>query len=230
MARDGRRLVIRATSQRMRDGDGSLRFLICGQDLTELVGQRKELETQRDFLSAVGRATPSLLVIVDRDGTVAAEGTNYSFRELTGYDDAEAIGRPFWDLVAPPELVPEVKEAFEEQVASGVSLEHETAWIGGNGQWRIVAWWLRPLGEQSGKFVVCGIDVTERKTHEAELRASRSRIVEAATTSDSGSSGTFTTVRSSAWSRSRLRCGSPRRSSAATPTVRARSSRRPGRS
>src|SRR4029077_5709609 len=66
------------------------------------------------------------------------------------------------------------------QVESGVSLEHETAWIGSNGQWRIVAWWLRPLGEQSGKFVVCGTDITERKAQEAELRASRSRIVEAA--------------------------------------------------
>jgi signal transduction histidine kinase len=39
---------------------------------------------------------------------------------------------------------------------------------------------LRPLGQQSGKFVVCGTDVTERKAQEAELRASRSRIVEAA--------------------------------------------------
>src|SRR5204862_5095056 len=75
MSRDGKRLVIRSTSQRVREGDGSLRFLICGQDLTELVGQRRELEPQRDFLSAVGRATPSLLVIVERDGTVASAGT-----------------------------------------------------------------------------------------------------------------------------------------------------------
>jgi PAS domain S-box-containing protein len=104
---------------------------------------------------------------------------NYAFRELTGYTDGEAIGRRFWDLVAPPELVGEVKRAFEEQVETGVSMEHETAWIGSSGTWRIVAWWLRPL-EESGKFIVCGTDITDRKAQEAELRASRSRIVEAA--------------------------------------------------
>ena len=179
-AGDGDRRVIRATLMRVFDGDGSMRFLICGQDLTELVAQRAEVEKQRDFLSAVGRATPSLLVIVDDDGIVATEGVNYAFRELTGYDDEDAIGKPFWDLVAPPELVAEVKEAFQEQVAAGVSIEHETAWIGRAGSWRIVAWWLRPLGQGIGKYVVCGVDVTERKAQEAELRASRSRIVEAA--------------------------------------------------
>jgi len=175
---NGDRRVIRATVMRVYDGDGSLRFLICGQDLTELVQQRAEVERQRDFLSAVGRATPSLLVIVDHEGVVTKEGVNYAFRELTGYNDEDAIGKTFWDLVAPPELVGEVKDAFEAQVAAGVGIEHESAWIGSSGQWRIVAWWLRPLGQED-KYVVCGVDVTERKAQEAELRASRSRIVEA---------------------------------------------------
>jgi PAS domain S-box-containing protein len=179
-ALDGSRLVIRATVLRVFDVGGNLRFLICGQDLTELVAKRSELEEQRDFLTAVGRATPSLLMIVREDGVVASEGVNYAFRELTGYEDQDVIGKPFWELVAPPELVEEVKEAFAEQVEGGVSVEHETAWIGRRGNWRTVAWWLRPLGQQSGKFVVCGTDVTERKAQEAELRASRSRIVEAA--------------------------------------------------
>ena len=85
----------------------------------------------------------------------------------------------FWDLVAPPELVAEMQQAFEEQVESGVGLEHETAWIGRTGNWRIIAWWLRPLPGSTDKFVVCGADVTESKEQEAELRASRSRIVEA---------------------------------------------------
>jgi PAS domain S-box-containing protein len=162
------------------DGEGHVRLLICGQDLTELVGQREELMAQRDFLAVVARATPSLLVAVERDGTVAVEGVNYAFRELTGYTDEEVIGARFWDLVAPPELIKQVRKAFEEQVETGVSVENETAWIGKSGTWRIVAWWLRPLGAFSDKFIVCGTDITERKAQEAELRASRSRIVEAA--------------------------------------------------
>jgi PAS domain S-box-containing protein len=177
---DGRRLVINASLRRVVGGEGSDRVLICGQDQTEVIGQREELMAQRDFLAVVARATPSLLIAVERDGTVTVEGVNYAFRELTGYTDEEAIGAKFWDLVAPPELVDEVRRAFEEQVETGVSAEHETAWIGKSGTWRIVAWWLRPLGAFSGKFIVCGTDVTERNAQEAELRASRSRIVEAA--------------------------------------------------
>src|SRR5581483_4282929 len=180
LAADGRRLVIDASIRRVVDGEGRERLLICGQDQTELVGQREELMTQRDFLAVVARATPSLLIAVERDGTVATEGVNYAFRELTGYNDEESIGTKFWDLVAPPELIDEVKQAFEEQIETGVSVEHETAWIGRSGNWRIIAWWLRPLGAFSGKYIVCGTDITERKAQEAELRASRSRIVEAA--------------------------------------------------
>jgi PAS domain S-box-containing protein len=180
LAADGRRLVIQATVRRVIGGDGNVFLLICGQDLTEVVRQREELMAQRDFMAVVARATPSLLIAVERDGTVAIEGVNYAFRELTGYTDEESVGSKFWDLVAPPELVKDVRRAFEEQVETGVSVEHEAAWIGKSGNWRIVAWWLRPLGAFSGKFIVCGTDVTERKAQEAELRASRSRIVEAA--------------------------------------------------
>ncbi len=179
LTREGRVRTIDASIAHIIDGEGLSRRILAGLDITDLVEQREELKAQRDFLAVVARATPSLLVAVERDGTVAPEGVNYAFRELTGYTDEEVIGRRFWDLIAPPELVAEVKRAFEEQVETGVSIEHETAWIGSSGTWRIVAWWLRPL-EESGKFIVCGSDITARKAQEAELRASRSRIVEAA--------------------------------------------------
>ena len=179
VAQDGRRFMIGTAVRRVVDGEGNVRYLICGQDLTELTAQRHEIERQRDFLEVVARATPSLLIAVEEDGTVASEGVNYAFRELLGYTDEEAVGKRFWDLVAPPELIKEIKRAFEEQVATGISIDQETAWIGKSGTWRIVAWWLRPLGEQEGKYLVCGQDVTQAKAQEAELRASRSRIVEA---------------------------------------------------
>jgi PAS domain S-box-containing protein len=180
LSQDGKTHTIDASIAHIVDGQGLRRRIVAGLDITDLVEQGEELTEQRDFLTVVARATPSLLVTVERDGTVAPEGVNYAFRELTGYTDEQVIGRRFWDLVAPPELVGEVKLAFEEQVETGVSIEHETAWIGRSGTWRIVAWWLRPLGEPANKFIVCGMDITERKAQEAELKASRSRIVEAA--------------------------------------------------
>ena len=106
---DGRRLVINASLRRVVGGEGNDLVLICGQDQTEVIRQREELMAQRDFLAVVARATPSLLIAVERDGTVTVEGVNYAFRELTGYTDEEAIGAKFWDLVAPPELVDEVQ-------------------------------------------------------------------------------------------------------------------------
>ncbi|MGE5275135.1 MAG: PAS domain S-box protein [Verrucomicrobiota bacterium] len=178
--RDGVMRTIDASVAHIIDGQGLSRRIVAGLDITDLVERGEELKSQRDFLTVVARATPSLLITVERDGTVAPEGVNYAFRELTGYADEQSIGRRFWDLVAPPELVDEIKNAFHEQVETGVSIEHETAWIGRSGTWRIVAWWLRPLGEPADKFIVCGTDITERKAQEAELRASRSRIVEAA--------------------------------------------------
>jgi PAS domain S-box-containing protein len=180
LSQDGRTHTIDASIAHIVDGQGLRRRIVAGLDITDLVEQGEELKAQRDFLTVVARATPSLLVTVERDGTVAPEGVNHAFREMTGYTDEQVIGRWFWDLVAPPELVAEVKRAFEEQVETGVSIEHETAWIGRSGSWRIVAWWLRSLGEAADKFIVCGTDITERKAQEAELKASRSRIVEAA--------------------------------------------------
>jgi PAS domain S-box-containing protein len=180
--RDGATRTIDASVAHIIDGQGLNRRIVAGLDITDLVEQGEELKSQRDFLTVVARATPSLLIAVERDGTVAPEGVNHAFRELTGFTDEQAMGRAFWDLVAPPELVDEVKQAFHEQVETGASIEHETAWIGRSGTWRIVAWWLRQLGEsaEADKFIVCGMDITERKAQEAELRASRSRIVEAA--------------------------------------------------
>src|SRR5262249_38961565 len=177
---EGEARTIDASIAHIVDGQGVKRRIVAGLDITDLVDRSEELKAQRDFLTVVARATPSLLVTVERERSGAPEGVNYAFRELTGFSDDQAIGRRFWDLVAPPELVSEVKRAFEEQVETGVSIEHEAAWIGRSGTWRIVAWWLRPLEASVDKFIVCGMDITERKAQEAELRASRSRIVEAA--------------------------------------------------
>ena len=178
LTKDGDTRVIDALIGHIIDGQGLHRRIVAGLDVTDLIAQREEARRQRDFLSVVAAATPSLLVVVEADGTVAAEGVNRAFADATGYGDNRAVGRLFWDLVVPSELVSEFKTQFEAMVASGIKADHETAWIGAGGELRLVEWSCRPL-PQIGKYLICGVDITERKRQADEVRASRARIVEA---------------------------------------------------
>jgi PAS domain S-box-containing protein len=103
---------------------------------------------------------------------------NKAFAEATGYDDETAPGRRFWDLVVAPDQADEFKSAFLESVASGSPSDRETVWLGADGEQRLIEWSCRPLA-QIGKYLICGVDITERKRQADELRASRARIVEA---------------------------------------------------
>ncbi len=177
-AKDGSELIIEASIAHIIDGQGLHRRIVAGHDLTGLVAKAKEASAQRDFLSVVAAATPSLLAVVEPDGTVAPEGVNRAFAEATGYDDETAPGRAFWELVIPPEHQGEFRAAFEAAVAADEVVEHETTWLGAGGRRRLVEWSCRPL-PRIGKYLICGVDVTERQQQADELRASRARIVEA---------------------------------------------------
>jgi PAS domain S-box-containing protein len=174
----GERRLIAVTIAHIIDGQGRHRRIVAGHDLTALIAQREEARRQRDFLSVVAAATPSLMVVVEADGTVATEGVNKAFTEATGYDDETAPGKRFWDLVVPPELVDEFRLDFEASVALGSPSDRETVWLGRDGERRLVDWSCRPL-PQIGKYLICGSDITERKRQADEVRASRARIVEA---------------------------------------------------
>jgi PAS domain S-box-containing protein len=175
---DGEPRSIATTVAHIIDGEGMHRRIVAGLDVTELITQRERAVGQRDFLSVVARATPSYLAVVEADGTIAEEGVNRAFADATGFGDETAVGRNFWDLVVAPELRDQFRATFESAVAEGVTAEHETAWTGATGEWLLVEWSCRPL-TQIGKHLISGVDITERKQQADELRASRSRIVEA---------------------------------------------------
>jgi signal transduction histidine kinase len=63
----------------------------------------------------------------------------------------------------------------------GGSGEYESTWITADGGRHTVAWSTTPLRDDKGhpRLLICGVDITERKEYEAELRRSRARLVEA---------------------------------------------------
>jgi signal transduction histidine kinase len=69
--------------------------------------------------------------------------------------------------------------------ANGVAAaEQESRWLRADGERLVVAWTATPVDDVTGRtaslVLLSGVDVTERMQHEEEIRASRSRIIEAA--------------------------------------------------
>ena len=141
----------------------------------ELRSRFEELRRERDFVRAVVQAAPSLFCLVDGDGRIRR--LNRAVVETFGrQDDDEVRGRHFWDVFIAPDVADEVRTNFLDRPG-----ENETEWVTADGERLVVAWRVTPLVDEDGepRFLITGVDLTERKRQEEELRRSRARIVEA---------------------------------------------------
>jgi PAS domain S-box-containing protein len=146
----------------------------------ELTQRHRDLEHERDFATTVVDATPSLLCLATPGGYIVRFNT--SLERLSGRrDDDLSRGNAFWDVFIAPEEREEVRRAVEEVVGEGGRGEFESTWITATGERRDVTWSTTPLRDDRGdpRLLICGVDITERKLHEDELRRSRARLVEA---------------------------------------------------
>jgi PAS domain S-box-containing protein len=155
--------------------------LVCGVDVTERRERELELQRERDFLSVTANSIPTLLVLVDAQGVVTERGANAAFRRVLGYQDGAIDGRPFWEVLAPPDEHAQLRAAFLRSIAAPSAESIESRWYTQDGHIRLVEWSTipRPGAESGPRFLISANDVTERRRQEEEIRASRARIVRA---------------------------------------------------
>ena len=67
-------------------------YLVVVRDVSDRAEAELALKAQRDFLSAIGDATPTLLAVVGADGAMSGDPMNQALRELTGLSGDEAEG------------------------------------------------------------------------------------------------------------------------------------------
>jgi PAS domain S-box-containing protein len=142
---------------------------------------KAELRAQNSFLTTMVDTAPSLLLTVDVEGRIRT--LNPATLVASGYAEAlEVVGRPFWEIFIDPEERHAMRARFRAAAPDHVPAEYENAFTNARGERLSIVWRGAPVRGETGQvetIVAAGLDVTERRRQEEELRASRGRIVEA---------------------------------------------------
>jgi len=187
----GERRVIEWGSAPVVDPAGRVTSIVVGgTDVTERKQRELQLQRERDITATLMQAIPSLVVVVDNDGAIvdagydeSTAGVNNAFRNALGWADGQLVRRSMLDFVDPDDWY--VASMMIAGAASGVVMpERESRWLCHDGGRIDVAWTATPIDDVTGRaaslVLLSGVDVTERKRQEAEIHASRARIIEAA--------------------------------------------------
>ncbi len=137
-------------------------------DLTERYRLEREIQRERDFITAVTDAANTLIVVVDNQYAVVQ--FNRAAQNLTGFELSELNSRPFWETLMTSLDATQVREVFESLSADVASLEIEIPVVSKGGERHEVIWSVASLRDANGQvthFVGKGIDVSERRKAEA---------------------------------------------------------------
>ncbi len=137
-----------------------------------------ELRSQYTFLLTVVHTAPSLLIVVDTLGRI--QHFNRAVEIASGLDDPEQIkDRFFWEVFFDPEGREEIREQFEAAAPDFEPAEYEHSFTNARGEHLVIAWTSAPLRGEDGRVhrvIAGGVDITERKHQELELRANEERL------------------------------------------------------
>ncbi len=194
------------SSSLVRDNDGKPQYFIsCVKDITETKRIEQGLRMERDFTSAVLSTAAVLVIVLDRQGKIVR--FNRACEKLTGYLFAEVEGKRFWDLFLLSNEVDQVKAVFENLKSGLFPNEHENYWVTKNGSPKLIKWSNTALPGPDGsvEYVIgTGIDITETRTIEKNLRDSEERFALAVKGSGNGLWDWSDTQRDEVWWSPRL--------------------------
>ncbi len=141
-----------------------------------LAARRSQAEAtltyERDFVATVLDTVASLVVVLDRNGTVVR--FNRACEEATGRTSAEVVGKSFEGFV-PPDDVPSMRAALERLWAGERRLHYVNHLLTHDGSRRKIEWrngLLRGTHASDDYIIGTGLDVTDRSRTEAALEES----------------------------------------------------------
>ncbi|EIJ41675.1 PAS domain S-box [Beggiatoa alba B18LD] len=149
-------------------------FAVRQQAISRQSAERA-LREERDFIKAIYQTASSLLVVIDREGRVFS--FNQACEQLTGYHFEEVKGLSIFDLFLLPEDSPHLQHILSKLTPQQCPLQYESYWVDKKGKRHLIAWSNSVILDehQLVKYIVSnGIDITEQRRVEEELRHSES--------------------------------------------------------
>jgi PAS domain S-box-containing protein len=182
ICKDGREVIVDSRMQLLADDT----VLEVNRDVTEL----KALITGQAALARELSATAAKFeALFDQSGIFAGimdlrgylrEANNLAL-EQCGYTREQVLDRPFWDTPwwrGSEEIKARIRLATEQAASGHVFREELRYWVA-DGSERIVDFAMHPIRDRSGAVAFLhptGIDITERKRIEVELREREQRL------------------------------------------------------
>ncbi len=139
----------------------------------------EELCRERDFNRTLVQASPTFFVAISADGKILL--MNEAFLDAVGYTVEEIVGRDYLSTFVPESDRDLLSSVFRKLVDSRESTLNETRVMTKDGRELLVEWHGRPVLKADGEldyFFGVGIDITERKQVEEQLRKSEGQLSE----------------------------------------------------
>ena len=155
-------------------GTLAIAFNNMATQLEELI---TAVELERNFVSAILEIAGALVVVLGPQGQIVR--FNRACEQMTDYSFSEVKGRYFWDLFPNSDLAGFAKTTFESLKAGNFPQQYEGSWMTKDRQLRRIAWSATALLDDRGEIeyiIKTGIDITQRKQAEEELKASEQRL------------------------------------------------------
>ena len=168
-SRTGRRIDCRYTGEVITI-DGEEKLLSIGQDVTDLVEVRTELERERSLLRAIFRSSPDIMAVKEAGGAYRA--VNPAFRELVGRGESEIIGRTDADLFPEPGAAP-LPPPAEASAKDDGPRSDDVRMDGPDGaRWfQVIQTAVAAPGSGPPGILYAGRDITERRRMERIMEA-----------------------------------------------------------
>jgi len=148
-------------------------------DVTEHVVWEKQMQEEKDKAKKYFDIAGVILLVLDTDGNIVL--INNRGCKILEFPEEEIIGKNWFDNFIPQSLNETLKEEFDKFISGNHEYlaKFENSVITKNGLTRVIEWENIILTNSAGKIIgtlSSGVDVTEKKLMEAEIKASKDRM------------------------------------------------------